>query len=282
MTKTNQTLRPGAGMKHRKCSLSEIRTDPARFQFRGPGLCSEHVREMADAVKRGDTLEPPTIWRDPGDGQLYVIAGHHRLQAYTAAKRTGKIPVIEFAGEYRDAQLYAVKSNRNNKLHFTSVERSDATWRLVRAWDPELGTDGHTFSIAEITKSAGSTKPTVNRMRKAMADAYREDGTTPDMLPETWGDMRLRRREQALDADGWECDRDAEEAHSEEVDRIYGQLNQTMHQERHRNPRALGHAIKRCLGSDTYMVLDWVREANDGYADEDLEGSDDEAAAFPF
>lgn len=56
--------------------ISQIREDPARFQFRSHDVDRLEGVEKYDK-SRGGVL---SVWRDPGDGQVYVVNGHNRLR----------------------------------------------------------------------------------------------------------------------------------------------------------------------------------------------------------
>lgn len=66
--------------------VSEIVADPQRFQFKQLG--SEGVStELKGVTRFNDQLAGVvSVWRDPVDGQLYVVNGHHRLDL---ARRLG-------------------------------------------------------------------------------------------------------------------------------------------------------------------------------------------------
>jgi ParB-like chromosome segregation protein Spo0J len=67
---------------------NEIQADPRRFQFRT--RLSQVMRAAINSgtAKYSKELSegPITAWKDPADGKLYVVDGHHRLEI---AKRSG-------------------------------------------------------------------------------------------------------------------------------------------------------------------------------------------------
>ena len=66
---------------------AEIQADPARFQFKALG--SEGVSgELKGVTRFNEQLAGVvSVWRDPADGSVYVVNGHHRLEL---AKRMGQ------------------------------------------------------------------------------------------------------------------------------------------------------------------------------------------------
>lgn len=93
--------------------VSEIKTDENRFQNRTE-LDQEHVKNIADNWNDNE-LDPVVIWK--GDnGDSYILAGHHRLEA---AKMLGKetIDARYFKGTEAEAIEYAKgKSNANRRM----------------------------------------------------------------------------------------------------------------------------------------------------------------------
>jgi diguanylate cyclase (GGDEF)-like protein len=66
---------------------AEIQADPARFQFKSLG--SEGVSGELKGVQRFNEqlAGVVSVWKDPADGRLYVVNGHHRLEL---AQRLGQ------------------------------------------------------------------------------------------------------------------------------------------------------------------------------------------------
>ena len=76
---------PPAGIV--RMPVSDIRMDPDRFQFKQLG--TEGVSSELKGVKKFNEklAGVVSVWRDPADGQVYVVNGHHRLEL---AKRLGQ------------------------------------------------------------------------------------------------------------------------------------------------------------------------------------------------
>jgi hypothetical protein len=70
-----------------KMETADLKVDPRRFQFKQDAFGVGGVTENLKAVskfdpKKGGVL---SVWRDPADGQVYVVNGHHRAEL---ARRT--------------------------------------------------------------------------------------------------------------------------------------------------------------------------------------------------
>jgi hypothetical protein len=61
---------------------SQIVADPARFQFKVHGIGEKGAGEELREVKvwNPDLAGVLSVWRDPADGKVYVVNGHHRLE----------------------------------------------------------------------------------------------------------------------------------------------------------------------------------------------------------
>lgn len=62
--------------------VSDIKADPKRFQFKHKAIGKGGTTDKLRDVETFDPLQSGSIavWRDPKDGNLYVVNGHHRLE----------------------------------------------------------------------------------------------------------------------------------------------------------------------------------------------------------
>ncbi len=95
----------------RSMPVSELLADPERFQYKRLG--SSGVSEELKGVTRFDPNKSGVllVWRDPEDGNTYVVNGHHRLDL---AKRLGEENVdVKFieAGDAREARRIGAMVN---------------------------------------------------------------------------------------------------------------------------------------------------------------------------
>lgn len=127
--------------------IQDIHTSPERFQPRKE-LIQSRVGTIAESIKeKGFSPSKPIIaWQDPKDGNLYVLAGHHRLEA---AKRAGldKVPVVVEPGTEAQAIAMARRSN-STRAPMSPVEEA-------KAYKAESDTGA---SFAEISKNYGGVK----------------------------------------------------------------------------------------------------------------------------
>lgn len=73
----------------------QIKVDPARFQFKS-NVGAKGVSDELKSVEKWDPAKGGVlaVWKDPKDGQFYVVNGHHR---HELASRVGvlELPVVE-------------------------------------------------------------------------------------------------------------------------------------------------------------------------------------------
>jgi hypothetical protein len=81
----------------RLISPKELNVDPARFQWRNVPRASIPESAPWDQTKAG----PIDVWRDPQDGKLYVVEGHHR---FNHAMRTNTPEIEVRQHEFDNAQ----------------------------------------------------------------------------------------------------------------------------------------------------------------------------------
>lgn len=91
--------------------IKNIETDEGRFQNRADAF-SEETASSIEKNYNPTSFEPIVLWKDPKDGNDYVLAGHSRLEGM---KRRGvkEIPAKYFEGIEDEAINYArIESNR--------------------------------------------------------------------------------------------------------------------------------------------------------------------------
>lgn len=100
--------------------VKDLKVDPKRFQYKFVGVGEDGVtKELKDTKTFNPMLGGQLlVWRDPGDGQTYVINGHHR---FDLAKRS-------LAGGAGDSDSW----NGNLSVYFIDAD-SPATARALGA-----------------------------------------------------------------------------------------------------------------------------------------------------
>lgn len=89
--------------------IDTIRVDPDRFQFREGGVDPRNVQRIVDEFDER-MLDPLQVWRDPESGELFLLSGHHRLEALRQMGRE-QVPVRIFEGDEAAAIDAATRAN---------------------------------------------------------------------------------------------------------------------------------------------------------------------------
>lgn len=84
--------------------VANIATDPQRFQFKEAGRLTK--TGVSGSLKEAAEYDPLfgkiiSVWRDPADGQLYVVNGHNRLDL---ARRSGRENILTWEIEAPTAE----------------------------------------------------------------------------------------------------------------------------------------------------------------------------------
>jgi hypothetical protein len=88
----------------RESRVADIATDPQRFQFKAEGRLSK--TGVSGSLKEAAEYDPLfgkiiSVWRDPANGQLYVVNGHNRLDL---ARRSGRESILTWEIEAPTAE----------------------------------------------------------------------------------------------------------------------------------------------------------------------------------
>jgi len=158
-----------------RCKLSTLASAPELFQPRTYENNEEHVKALSEALERagpsGD-LDPILIWKSD---QIYVLDGHHRLEAYERCSRPS-IPVEWFQGSVTQAIAKAIEINAKIKLNLQYGDRMDAAWKLTVLHYPGNGNEAQRPSRAELSRTCGISQKSVQNMRKAAKTIGSEQG----------------------------------------------------------------------------------------------------------
>ena len=115
--------------------VKDIHTDERRFQNR-----NELNQAIVDEIAKNfdpNQFDPIVIWRDPKDGKIYLLAGHHRL---AGVKKAGArvISARWFKGSEKEAITYAKELSNANRTLETPLERAGIYRdKLKRGEDPK-------------------------------------------------------------------------------------------------------------------------------------------------
>jgi len=123
--------------------LSQVKTKPEWFQNRSGGFSTRSVDNIVNAARAGSfswaNFDPVTLWESP-DGELYVLSGHSRTEAFARLYAAGakvdgrdfsRIPAKIVRGiSEQDARKLAMESNTLSTKE-TDLERA-AYYRRLR------------------------------------------------------------------------------------------------------------------------------------------------------
>lgn len=154
-------------------SLGKLELDPDLFQHRCVKLDNAHVEALAQVVSKGDRLDPLTVWKNP-EGQLVVVDGHHRAEAYQRAGWGKRVPVVIHQCSEETAQLLTMSDNGKQRLQMTQQEKSNWAWTMVKDY-PDM-------TAKEIARG-----PTSLRQVRTMRATKRRLEDADVCLPDTWG-----------------------------------------------------------------------------------------------
>ena len=180
-TKTISKVGTGGpiGLAHPAVSKPELvpfgalKVAPERFQVRSPEACSyvqgtikrqesiELSASLRQLVESGSSLDPLIVWEDP-QGNLWVIDGHHRMEAMAEADvpASQDVWVQRFNGSTEaEARQFALEVNKRLHLNMHPQEVLEAYWRMLLC--------GETVgSVRERVKRYHVSQSTVQRMDK--------------------------------------------------------------------------------------------------------------------
>lgn len=278
MSQDNQKTSAQKWQKNMRVKLGDLHTDCDRFQFRAQEYEEHHVRELIDALKRGDTLDRMLVWRSPEDGCLYILAGHHRLRAYQAMKWRKALRVNLFLGTLKEAKLVALGSNTKTKLPMSAEERVNAAWCLTCHWNPEKGDKGYDYSIKDTKRMAGVSASQVSIMRRTMRTLHERHEKGPEDMPKTWLKARLDLDDEAdrrIDDDENEALIEAQAAKWD------AKIGSDIMKAGKECPAALARLLARRLGSNLHTVASFCATEETDF-DELAELESEESEALPF
>lgn len=139
--------------------IDKIKLHPD-FQMRVAGLDLDHAGQMAEVLKRRESLPPVKVAAvAEKDGELYAWDGHHELKAFELAGRK-TVPVEITECSWADAVKMAAGANKKN----LALPRKSADKR--RAVEMCLKTFGRTMTNGLIASHVGVSDEWVRQIRK--------------------------------------------------------------------------------------------------------------------
>lgn len=242
---------PPTSLPH-ELPVSAIDQYPELFQPRNLRLDEHHVQELARVVKRQGNLDPVLLLAV--GKRAVLIDGHHRVEAYQAARHKEPVPVCWFQGALQEAVLEAGRANSKAKLVMPTQERMNFAWRLVLL-------DKH--SKREIVEAAGVSTGQVGNMRKVMTDL----GLDAYSCRFWWEarDLHKGRSREPMTDDQREAR--MEELANEYADRMHKEFGRKLGD----NPEVAARAIALHLGRRTGEVVWYLKDhlSEDEWLDEE-------------
>lgn len=179
---------------HARLPLTSLSTDPAFSPRRG--TYTEHVHDLARALRNGGDLDAIRVWPEPTTGRYIILDGKYRAAAYLLDGRVD-IPVRFFLGDRKAARLEAARDNAKTRFPWTTAECTQYAWGLV------VEAAG---SKREIAEAANVSRTTVANMRERLAAMIAagevptgnwwadRTGKTPEHQPEDDSDVARKAR----------------------------------------------------------------------------------------
>lgn len=132
-----------------RVNTSDLKVDPHRFQYKG-GTDVEGVSPLLKETRKWnpDLAGMLQVWRDPADGQTYVVNGHHRFEL---AKRLGVPDVVVRHIEADSAKVARAKGAMQNIAEGRGTAVDAAKFFRDTGMSPdELQTQGLSMSEAKV------------------------------------------------------------------------------------------------------------------------------------
>lgn len=230
---------------------STLRQYPEVFQVRQEDLDERHLQELAKAIKQRGVLDPILVIQV--SGEVVVVDGHHRVEAYRLAKVCDGIPVVYFEGTVDEAVLESGRANSKAKLPMTTRQRMDFAWRLT-----VMGS----YSKSQTVDAAAVGDGTVGRMRR-VKKALGDEATG---CRSWWQAQRLHKATMPV------TEMDLEDWMETRANELADRMAKTFGPDLHKNPEIAARALAVYLGRRTGEVWRYLK---DHVADVELEEDED-------
>lgn len=227
--------------------LAAIKIDSAVFQWRGTQqwASAKHIAELAKTPRDGKPLEAVDVWWG-GDG-YYLIDGHHRVEAYKAAKWQGTkpVPVLVYRGSLTQALLKAAHGNTPDKLGMTTADKAQAAWEFVVMTPVE-------DARAEAIQLAYSVSERTVRHMRSVVRQLRERDPSEDLSAHSWPSARAAtagwETREMVDFGVWQRD---------EADKLEAMLRAALGKVRHAQCQPLADAFERVMPGGVAFLADY-------------------------
>jgi ParB-like chromosome segregation protein Spo0J len=159
---------------------------PFQEKSRVEGRSEVHIATMRLALEAAQSIELEPVLVAELDGHLFVVDGHHRLKAYSRAKRE-TIPARVMPMDHHMAVMVSKLVNcEERSLEMHSEQRRDAAWQYLAAVT-RRGANGlpEGESLRGIAGRFGISKDTVSSMLRQLPKVNPKDWSTEAHDPGT-------------------------------------------------------------------------------------------------
>jgi ParB-like chromosome segregation protein Spo0J len=221
--------------------LQNIEKVPDLFQPRG-GISERHVSDLIKAIKAVGALDPVTVM--VVGNRTILIDGHHRIEAYGAARWSAPVPVRYFEGTPEEAVLVAGEANSKAKLPMDNTDRQNFAWRLVLI-------DRH--SIPKVARASGISEAQVSIMRRVRKTLGEQAGDH-----KSW--FRARLTASGLDQDHNNDDDERDKWMDAVAERYADGMVKKFSTKLAHNPEIAARALAKYFGRKLPEVCGFLRE----------------------
>jgi hypothetical protein len=191
---------PASSIDVQDVSLDEIHTDEDRFQPRGGEFSEETARRVAEDYDPS-LMDPIDLWRDPDDRELYVLAGHSRLEGFRRREADTIPAVVKEDMTEEQAIRYALVEN-DKGTNLTNAERAGVVRRMRESGELDTIKDQREFAEDLYDRNAsvvfdlswldpgGKALDVLTSLEGSQSDDYREAETMAQWVGKL---MRLHR-----------------------------------------------------------------------------------------
>ena len=181
--------------KPKALRLDQIIVADKVFQLRRLGFgwehdqdSANHVSGLASQIKAGGFQKPlDPVLVVPVGASFYLVDGHHRVDAYSAAQWLKPIPVEVFSGSLAQARDEAYARNSKNKLALSRECKLEVAWMRFNEGD---------LSQRKLAELIGVAPRTVANMSKR-AGELKAEGKDPTAMP--WREAKGRQGDEDFD-----------------------------------------------------------------------------------
>jgi len=139
----------------REININDLTEDAAVIAR--PTSDEKHVQELVEAIQRGSTLPPVTVFYD--SVTYFLVDGSHRRKAFLKCGKDKMMAEVR-EGTKRDAMLFSCKVNSEHGLPRKNEDKRNAVYKLLN------DSEWQEWSDNVIAEKCAVTQPFVSGLRK--------------------------------------------------------------------------------------------------------------------